>query len=89
MKALLTLTAALLLPACGFAQGAKGCEDLKSEIAAKLDAKNVKGYSLDVVDKDKEVTTGKVVGTCDGGTKKIVYTKGAAAADAPAKTPSN
>jgi len=65
------------------AQGPKACEDLKTEIAAKLDAKGVKGYTLDIVPKDKDAE-GKVVGTCDGGTKKIIYTKTAAPA-APAK----
>jgi hypothetical protein len=88
MKALLTIGALLLLPACSFAQ-AKACDDLKTEIAAKLDAKGVKGYSLDVVAKDQEVTDGKVVGTCEAGSKKIVYKKGAAApADSAAKAPS-
>jgi hypothetical protein len=65
------------------AQGPKACEELKTEIAAKLDAKGVKGYTLDIVAKDKDAE-GKVVGTCDGGTKKIIYTKSAPAA-APAK----
>jgi hypothetical protein len=50
---------------------------LKSEIAAKLDAKGVTGYSLDIVDRDAEVTDGQVVGTCDGGTKKIIYKRSA------------
>lgn len=89
MKVLLTVAAVLLVPACSYAQGAKPCEELKSEIAAKLDAKNVKGYTLEIVDKDKDVTDGKAVGTCEGGTKKIIYRKGAAAADTPAKAPSN
>jgi len=84
MKVLLAVAIVLFVPACSFAQGAKACEDLKSEIAAKLDAKGVKGYSLEVVDKDKEVTEGKAVGTCEGGTKKIIYSK-KAAAEAPAK----
>ena len=73
------------------AAAAKPCEDLKSEIAAKLDAKGVKSYTLDIVEKDKEVTEGKAVGTCEGGTKKIVYKRGAAAettSPAPAKEPS-
>jgi len=35
------------------------------------------------VDKDA-AEDGKVVGTCDGGTKKIVYKRGAAEAPAPA-----
>ena len=89
MKALLAVAAVLLVPACSYAQGAKPCEELKTEIAAKLDAKNVKGYSLDIVDKDKDVTDGKAVGTCEGGSKKIIYRKGAAAAaETPAKSPS-
>lgn len=90
MKALLTVAAVLLVPACSYAQGPKACEELKTEIAAKLDGRGVKGYSLEVVDKDKEVTDGKAVGTCEGGAKKIVYHKGAAApADTPAKAPSS
>ena len=60
------------------AQTAKPCEELKSEIAAKLDAKGVKSYSLDIVAKDQDAE-GKAVGTCEGGTKKIVYRRGAAA----------
>jgi len=57
--------------------GAKPCEELKTEIAAKLDAKGVKSYTLEIVDKDKEAE-GKVVGTCGGGTKKIVYLRASA-----------
>lgn len=65
------------LPVCALAQ-AKPCEDLKTEIAKKLDAKGVTGYTLTIVDKGKE-TTGKVVGGCGGGTKSIVYEKAAPA----------
>ena len=90
MKALLAIAAVLVVPACSFAQGPKACEDLKTEIAAKLDAKGVKSYTLDIVAKDAEVTDGKVVGTCEGGTKKIVYKKttSAPAADKDAAKPS-
>ena len=84
MKTRLAIVALLFLPACSYAQGAKACEDLKSEIAAKLEVKGVKTYSLDIVAKDQEVTDGKVVGTCDAGSKKIVYHKTATAAPAPA-----
>ena len=72
-----TWTVALaLLFACaqGMAQSAqtapavrRPCDDLKTEIAKKLDAKKLVGYSLDVVDKGKEGDA-KVVGRCDGGT---------------------
>jgi hypothetical protein len=68
------------------AQTAKPCEELKDEIAKKLDAKGVKGYTLEIVAKDKDAE-GKTVGTCDGGTKKIVYSKTAAPAETPAKEP--
>jgi len=88
MKIFLAIAGVLVVPACGYAQAAKPCEELKTEIAAKLDAKGVKGYSLDIVAKDADVADGKVVGTCEGGTKKIVYKKGAAATETPAKAPS-
>lgn len=84
MKMLWIAAAVLCLPACSRAQ-AKPCEELKTEIAAKLDAKGVKGYSLEIVEKEKEVTEGKAVGTCEGGAKKIVYSKTTAKPEAPAK----
>jgi len=68
------------------AQTAKACEELKDEITKKLDAKGVKGYTLDIVAKDKDAE-GKTVGTCDGGTKKILYNRPSAAAETPAKEP--
>jgi len=71
---------------CVPAHAAKDCEELKSEIAQKLEAKGVKSYTLDIVGKDEEVKgESKVVGACGGGAKKIVYTRGAAPAEkAPA-----
>ena len=56
------------------AEARKACEELKAEIAAKLDAKGVKNYMLDIVVNDK-VGDAKTVGSCDGGTKKITYLK--------------
>ncbi|HEX2333554.1 MAG TPA: DUF1161 domain-containing protein [Burkholderiales bacterium] len=53
----------------------KDCGQLKGEIEAKIKANGVEKFSLDVVDKDAQAE-GKVVGTCDGGTKKIVYKRG-------------
>ena len=73
MKTWLIAIALLSAPVCLSAQGRKPCEELRAEIAAQLDAKGVTGYSLDIVDRDAEVTEGQVVGTCDGGTKKIIY----------------
>ncbi len=56
-----------------FAQ--KSCEDLKSEIAKKLDDKGVKNYQLNIVAND-DVKDQKVVGSCEGGKKKVIYKKG-------------
>lgn len=52
----------------------KPCDELKSEIAAKIEANGVKNYTLEIVAND-EVGDRKVVGSCEGGTKKIVYTR--------------
>jgi hypothetical protein len=86
MKMLLAIAAVLFVPASSYAQGAKACEELKTEIAAKLDAKGVKGYTLDIVAKEADAD-GKVVGTCEGGTKKIVYKKGEGAMKSEKKEP--
>jgi hypothetical protein len=70
------LLAAGLLSIAGTALAAgKPCEELKSEIAAKIDAKGASGYSLEVVDKGA-AADGKVVGSCEGDTKEIVYKRG-------------
>lgn len=53
----------------------KDCEELKSEIAAKLDAKGVKNYTLTVVANDQVKPEDKIVGNCGGGTSKIVYVR--------------
>jgi hypothetical protein len=54
----------------------KDCEELKGEIEAKIKKNGVEKFSLDVVDLDADAKEGKVVGTCDGNTKKIVYKRG-------------
>jgi hypothetical protein len=86
-----TVAAALLFVCTyGFAQtqqsapSRKPCEDLKAEIAKKLDAKGVTSYTLDVVDKGKE-GDGKLVGGCDGATKSIVYSRAASSESKPAE----
>ena len=52
--------------------GIKSCEELKGEIDAKLKAKGVKGYTLEIVAAD-QVKDQKVIGSCEGGKKKITY----------------
>ena len=75
----LIVAAALALAGSSAFAGGKPCEELKTEIAAKLDAKNVTGYTLDIVDAgdkaDDAKKAAKVVGSCEGGAKKITYAK--------------
>ena len=88
MRLLVVAAVAAFVPMAAYAQGAKSCDELKSEIAKKIEANGVKSYTLEIVDKDKDAE-GKVVGTCGGGTKKIVYRKTTAPpAETPAKEPS-
>jgi hypothetical protein len=82
----------LFLAAClaGFSISAMAtCDDVKSQIDAKLQAKGVKSYTLDIVPVAQAAAApaaasgaaaapakapeGKVVGTCEGDSKQIVY----------------
>ncbi len=67
------MVAGLLLCAPAFAQ-VKPCEELKSEIDAKLKEKGVTNYTLEIVPAD-QVKDQRVIGSCDGGKNKITYTK--------------
>ena len=69
----LLMAMGLLMLAGGAMAAGKPCEELNAEIAAKLDAKGVSGYTLEIIDKGDPA--GKVVGSCEGGTKEIVYTR--------------
>jgi len=70
----IAVAVALSLAAASTFAAGKPCDDLKAQIAAKLDAKKVTGYTLDIVAADK-TGDAKVVGTCDGGARKITYSK--------------
>jgi hypothetical protein len=77
------LLAAAIVP--GHAAAAiKPCAELEREIAAKLDARGVLRYELAIVAPDA-VGDRQVVGSCDGGTQRIVYRR--LPADAPAAAP--
>ena len=65
---------AVVIASIATAHAAKPCEELKSEIATKLEAKGVKEYTLEVVAAE-ESGDKKVVGSCDGGARKIIYTR--------------
>ena len=80
----IAITISLLLAAPIAAFAAKPCEELKTEIAAKIDAAGAKGYSLEIVKADADAGDAKVVGTCDAGQNKIVYRREAAAPKAVA-----
>jgi hypothetical protein len=71
MKLLPMLLASASL-ACPALASATGCDDVKAQIAAKLEAKGVKNYTLEAVASDA-VQEQQVVGSCDGGKQKIVY----------------
>ena len=74
MKKFILAAGLLSLAGTAFAQG-KPCEELKAEIAAKLDARGVSNYTLEIVDKGT-AADGKVVGTCEKGSRQIVYKQG-------------
>jgi len=69
MKLLATFGVLLFVSVPAHAQAAKPCEELKDEITKKLDARGVKGYTLEIVAKDKDAE-GKTVGTCDGAPRR-------------------
>lgn len=74
MKALIAVVALLLVAAPAMAQR-KACEELKAEIEGKIKANGVKEFTLEIV-ATEDAKDGKVVGSCDGGTKKILYKRG-------------
>ncbi len=73
MKRLSLLALLVFVLPAAWAQ-VKPCEELKAEIAAKIDANGVKNYSLEIV-ATEQVGDRKVVGSCEAGAKKIVYVR--------------
>ncbi len=53
----------------------KPCEELKAEIEAKIQAQNVSSYTLEIVTNEEVHDQNMVVGSCENGTKKIIYQK--------------
>ena len=85
MKLLAAIGVLLFVPVCAHAQAAKPCEELKTEIRSEAGCKRREVvHTLEIVAKDKDAE-GKVVGTCGGGTMKIMYKRGEAPAETPAK----
>jgi hypothetical protein len=52
----------------------KSCNELKAEIQAKLDAKNLTGYALTILPSG-DVQGHQIVGSCEGSTKKIALNR--------------
>jgi len=84
------ITVALLAFAGAAHAQASGCEALAAQIDAKIRATGVVQFTLTTVDAAADAG-GRVVGTCELGTKKIVYeagpTHGAVSANRPAQQP--
>jgi len=55
----------------------KNCEELKKEIEVKIQANAVPSYTLEIVSKEEaeKHDVAMVVGTCENGSKAIVYQK--------------
>ncbi|WP_394560006.1 DUF1161 domain-containing protein [Aquipseudomonas alcaligenes] len=53
----------------------KPCEELKQEIEVKIQAANVTSYTLEIVSAAEVEDANMVVGSCEGGSKKIIYQK--------------
>lgn len=55
----------------------KDCEELKKEIEVKIQAKAVPSYTLEIVSKEEaeKHDIAMVVGSCENGSKAIVYQK--------------
>ena len=51
----------------------KPCEELKTEIEAKIQANNVSSYTLEIVSNEEDHDENMVVGSCEFGSKKIIY----------------
>lgn len=70
-------------------QSMASCEDVKAKIDAKLQAKGITSFTLEIVPADKSASApaaasgvaaapasgGKIVGNCDNETKNIIYTR--------------
>ena len=69
MQFLIAVLGMMLIATPAMAQR-KSCDELKSEIEAKVKANGVKAFTLSIVPND-QAKDENVVGSCDGGTKKI------------------
>ena len=89
---IITMIAALTLASQPAVAEKLTCDALKDRLDAKLQSKGVPVYTLEIVSADEPLvppktasgvtatikipTKGKVVGTCEGGKKRLIYTRG-------------
>ncbi len=81
-----TLLLAIVLGTLSLPARAGNCPDIKNGIDAKLKAKGLHHYSLDVVRTGDEGSA-RIVGQCNGGKSVIVYSRGAGAARVASPAP--
>jgi len=76
-----TLAASFLVCSASLANN---CEAIRAQIEAKIKTSGVSAFTLSTVEAEAKVS-GRVVGTCDLGTRKIVYVAASAPASGEAK----
>jgi len=84
MKRLWLLPAALAF--AGAAHSAENCEALRAQIESKISASGVTRFAVLTVDANAPVA-GQVVGSCELGTRKIVYQREGGSAPAAVPPP--
>lgn len=67
------LAVACTLLAVNAVAAPKSCDELKDVIEARIQANNVTSYTLEIVTNDEVQDPNMVVGSCENGTKKIIY----------------
>ena len=76
MKAILVL--AVIVPCIASAQtppGRKPCDELKGEIASRIERNGVSAYTLEILEASA-IVDAKIVGSCNGGRQRIAYRRG-------------
>jgi len=90
MRAIGLFVGALAWALGDVAHSAGNCETLAAQIDAKIRAGGIAQFTLTTVDASANAG-GRIVGTCEGGTKKIMYepgpAHGAVSASRPAQQP--
>jgi DNA-binding transcriptional regulator PaaX len=71
----LTLAVLLGLLSTSVWAAPKPCEELRGEIEVKIQAAGVASYTLEIVPAAEATDPNMVVGSCEGGSKKIIYQK--------------